>query len=440
MEVKSSCASAPGKVILFGEHAVVYGVTAISAALSDLRIFVTIESCVGLDHVEVSLHDLKGSEEEVVVPMVVPYTTLRRLCSGDSSSFSLVAENPQEADLAPMRIEFAALSVQASQGLMAICYLVSRLVPELIKDCVGLKVHVKSVALPIGAGLGSSAAFSVALAAALLQLRQKLFSDVISEKGQVEEGEGEAVAAAFCRQSSNGGNEASTVFASGETLAGAFPATCTPPLSVLKTINAWAYAAEVVIHGAPSGLDNTTSCYGGALTYDRNAGKFDAIAKLPDMRILLTNTKVPRSTKQLVAGVRMLHDKIPRVVKPIFDSIEGISQRFLELLADARGDPRRINDDELVEEIGALFRINQDLLNAIGVGHAALNAVTEASQAQGFPCKLTGAGGGGCAITLLQSGIGSHAKIDALKKSLADFGFETFHSAIAGDGVRWHHQ
>jgi mevalonate kinase len=36
--------SAPGKVILFGEHAVVHGVTAIAAALSDLRIFVELVS------------------------------------------------------------------------------------------------------------------------------------------------------------------------------------------------------------------------------------------------------------------------------------------------------------------------------------------------------------------------------------------------------------
>lgn len=38
----TSIASAPGKVILFGEHAVVYGVTAIAAALSDLRIIVQV--------------------------------------------------------------------------------------------------------------------------------------------------------------------------------------------------------------------------------------------------------------------------------------------------------------------------------------------------------------------------------------------------------------
>lgn len=34
-------ASAPGKAILFGEHAVVHGATAIAAAVSDLRIEVT---------------------------------------------------------------------------------------------------------------------------------------------------------------------------------------------------------------------------------------------------------------------------------------------------------------------------------------------------------------------------------------------------------------
>ena len=42
MNEKSTICSAPGKVILFGEHSVVYGYTAVGAALSDLRIYIKI--------------------------------------------------------------------------------------------------------------------------------------------------------------------------------------------------------------------------------------------------------------------------------------------------------------------------------------------------------------------------------------------------------------
>lgn len=38
--VQSSSASAPGKAILFGEHAVVYNAVAVAGSLSDLRIHV----------------------------------------------------------------------------------------------------------------------------------------------------------------------------------------------------------------------------------------------------------------------------------------------------------------------------------------------------------------------------------------------------------------
>ncbi|CAN0281519.1 unnamed protein product, partial [Hapterophycus canaliculatus] len=34
-----------------------------------------------------------------------------------------------------------------------------------------------------------------------------------------------------------------------------------------ERINAWAFAGETVLHGTPSGLDNTVSCYGGAIKF-----------------------------------------------------------------------------------------------------------------------------------------------------------------------------
>lgn len=411
--------SAPGKVILFAEHAVVYGVLAISAALSDLRIFVSVQSAAA-PQLEVVMHDIKMAGTELPETLRVSCEEVRSLCSITTPAKPLDAVNPREDELALLRHAFVSMSPQASQGVMAICYLVSRLLPELMQEGKGLIVNVKSVGLPIGAGLGSSAAFSVALSGALLQYRQKIYNDVVAKEE-----------AAWASLSSPSPASSTGVF-DFEKLRESSES-CTPPETLLPVLNAWAYAAEVVIHGSPSGLDNTTSCYGGALKYERNTGKFDRLAKLPDIKIMLTNTKVPRSTKELVAGVRVLHDRLPEVIKPIFASIEGISRRFLELLEDSG-----ISHDDLVAEIGTLFRVNQDLLNAIGVGHPSLNSVTEHSRAQGFACKLTGAGGGGCAITLLDNSENLAGRLEVLEGNLHGLGFETFNSGLAGDGVRWH--
>lgn len=222
----------------------------------------------------------------------------------------LIPVSPNESVLENLRNYFTGESLPATQGLMATSYLCAAIVPELLGGEVGrtgdsettteklkgCRIHVRSVGLPIGAGLGSSAAFSVALAGALLQLRQKLLGSVCAEQPPL---------------STEG---------------------VVPPIEVLKVINGWAYAAEVVIHGSPSGLDNTTSCYGGAVKYIRSSGTFENLPSLPPLQILLINTKVPRSTKALVAAVRKLHDSIPSVIKPILESIEGISQKFLSLI------------------------------------------------------------------------------------------------------------
>lgn len=86
--------------------------------------------------------------------------------------------------------------------------------------------------IPVGAGLGSSAAYSVALASCLL-LKEQLF--VCLKNGKI---------CSLCQQ-------------------GEF---C---IRQKKVINSWAYLSEGVIHGRASGLDNAVSCFGGAVRFQK---------------------------------------------------------------------------------------------------------------------------------------------------------------------------
>ena len=50
------------------------------------------------------------------------------------------------------------------------------------------------------------------------------------------------------------------------------------------------------------------------------------------------------------------------------------------------------------------MEFNQHLLNAVGVGHYTFDLICRTTKEFGFSSKLTGAGGGGCAITLITPG------------------------------------
>jgi mevalonate kinase len=163
-----------------------------------------------------------------------------------------------------------------------------------------------------------------------------------------------------------------------------------PPADWADCVNRWAFAAEVLLHGSPSGLDNTVSCVGSAVQY-RRPGGFSRVEGFPRLDVLLTNTKVPRETKALVAGVRSLLDRHPDVVGSILDSMEAVTNEFLarvsgEAKAAEGGAPA------LLEATGRLMGMAHGLLNSIGVGHPQLDAVCRETGSRGFASKLTGAG------------------------------------------------
>ena len=104
----------------------------------------------------------------------------------------------------------------------------------------GVRLRVHEPSLPVGAGLGSSAAFSVSTAAALLESRRLL----LLQRGRVT---WVGPPAAVQQGSGLGGEVAPRAWAA------------VGDAEVLARVNAWAFAAEMLFHGAPSGLDNTVS-------------------------------------------------------------------------------------------------------------------------------------------------------------------------------------
>lgn len=101
--------------------------------------------------------------------------------------------------------------------------------------------------------------------------------------------------------------------------------------------------------------------------------------------------------------------------------------------------------------------MNQGLLQALGVGHSSLSRIcniTLESSADRVASKLTGGGGGGCALTLFPSGtrllyyfgsrflrvsLGEEALLANVVKALSSAGFEMcFETVLAVPGVSLH--
>ena len=395
------CASAPGKVILFGEHAVVYGHAAVAAALSDLRISVKITSTTTTTTTTAT----SGGNLHIVMPDLP--TPIDLTLDSVSCCVADLKEPPTKEDASRIQHILTNLDqgmdVMNVSALLPVVYLLNRLLAPalMMMRTRGLEIVVRSQDLPVGAGLGSSAAFGVALTAALLRL--SLLDN-------------------------NNNNNTTTPLALGK-----------PCQEHLETINKYAYYSEILLHGTPSGIDNTVATYGGAIDYQKatpsrrsRSDKFD----MPSLRMVLVHTRVPRSTKELVAGVRRMHDNHPGVVGPMLQAMGGVAERFRQIIGASW---KTVKGSDLL----TLVRTNQHLLRAVGVSHPSLDRICQIVQDQApgmAEAKLTGAGGGGCAMIVLHPLSGPQIA-NNLQRTLENkkhpWDYTCFTSTVGREGVLW---
>ncbi|EEF49817.1 mevalonate kinase [Ricinus communis] len=378
MEVK---ARAPGKIILSGEHAVVHGSTAVAAAL-DLYTYVSISfpSSGNDGTLKLQLKDLAlefswpvAKIREALPNLGVPSSSTPTSCSIESlKSISALVE---EQDIPEAKIALAS-------GVSAFLWLYTS-----IQGFEPATVVVTSD-LPLGSGLGSSAAYCVSLSAALLA-----FSDSVDV---------------------DRGHQGWLKFG----------------VPDLELLNKWAFEGEKIIHGKPSGIDNTVSTYGNMIKF--RSGNLTRMKSNMPLKMLITNTRVGRNTKALVAGVSERTFRHPNAMSFVFNAVDSISNELANIIQSPAPDELSITEkEEMLEE---LMEMNQGLLQCMGVSHASIETVLQTTLKYKLASKLTGAGGGGCVLTLLPTLL-SGTVVDKVIAELESSGFQCLIAGIGGDGA-----
>ena len=273
--------TAPGKIILFGEHAVVYGKPAIAIPVSGMRASAWSEPGEGkLTINALDLNEKIGLENK-------------------ASQFSVLAQ----ALLAKTKQKEPNLTINLTSKL------------------------------PQGSGMGSSAATSTAVCKALSN-----YLGVDLEQNQISE---------------------------------------------------LVFSAEKIVHGTPSGIDNTVVAYESPVYFVKgeNPLTFDSGRTF---YLVIGDTGIEASTKETVGNVRQQWEKEPNLMNRYFDEIANVTE----------GGKMAIEEGNK-EAVGELMNKNHELLNKIGVGHSLLEKLVELTlDAGALGAKLTGGGGGGNMVAL----------------------------------------
>jgi len=313
-------ASAPGKIILVGEHFVVYNKPAIATAIN-LRAHVFVKKLEG--DFKIKIYSKNLSKKAI---------------------FNMQSEN-KHSELYP--IYYAAYKTMQEIG---------KIQPvEIIIDS----------QIPPASGMGSSAAVSVATVKAISSLL-----DVSLSKDKISK---------------------------------------------------IAYEAEKIVHGRPSGIDNTISTYGGTIVYQKDKGFRFLNYDVKEAVFILVDTGIPRNTGLMVRKVRLLNDKYPEIMNLINITAEKLVLRFINAM----------EKNDLIQ-MGELFNINQGLLAAINVSNKKIEELIYAARNAGaLGAKITGAGGGGYIIILTTKN-----KANEIMKVLRELSEHVFLVNIATEGVR----
>ncbi len=187
-----------------------------------------------------------------------------------------------------------------------------------------------------------------------------------------------------------------------------------------KKINEIAYMAEKAGSGTPSGIDNTTSVFGGFITFEKNLeggpNKIGTLSVSKPVEIVLASTGITQETKVVVGDVKEKKEANKEWFEKISKEYKEVAEQGLEAIKK-----------EDWKKVGKMMDRNQELLRQIDVSCKEIEEIVKTAKETGaWGAKLTGTGRGGY-VLLLTPGAELQKKVG---KTVEDKGFATVKTKI----------
>jgi mevalonate kinase len=332
----------PGKVILFGEHFVVYGYPSLIASIEK--------------YFKVTVQTPTKHRGEIIIKSNLGFTSSKHEGAIHISPMSL---RPKFRDIVTKLYKIIDYLTNTYETVP------QRLSKSYNKD--GLFIKLDSE-LPLGGGLGSSSAFCVALSASLYY----------AEYNKLDRNK-------ICDQSIN---------------------------------------AEKIINIETSGADCNICSFGGIGTFNKISGFKRISANMDNYQFLIINTGVAHDTYSMVERVSKFKENNTKLFNQLCKSYFQVYEEGIKTIQK-----QNLND------LGILINQNHELLSKLSISNVLIDKIVETCNSFGaLGTKITGAGGGGCVLSLLDRNNRSSEK--KLLGRLDELGLSYFFAKVDKLGLR----
>ena len=350
------CSSSGGKVIISGEHSVVYGKPALAFGIDK--------------HTKMYLNCYKSDQNKNCFALINLMSLKINFKISKNEMIEYLKSNDKIQNINNDNI--------VCKHKKHLIQIISNIYVKL-KDLIKLekvKYYIEntyflisiSSDIPVGFGLGSSAAYNVCIINGLCLLINKLLNNNIFNK---------------------------------------------------KDILLLSNESEKIFHnGTPSGIDASCSLFGGVINF--RSINDQSNVKIPinnfflnKIKFILINTKIQRNGGEFIKNVSNFKENNPELFNNLINDIGDVTNNIINLIMKEQ------SDDDDCFKFFELIKQNQKLLKSICVSNNEIDNIINILEKNEFVGKISGAGGGGFIICFVLK-----EKINDIQKLLKDNGID----------------